>query len=367
MMKSRKGIFLFVLIFLMTIAADGFARRAHITAEQKALLKKIQTVHVNVLALTEDGRAPSDELVTVVKSRLEELEYTVVTDRNQPHDVRFRVKCEERKRWTGTTNRGGDAELADAPARLWEGPACLFSYRIQGQDLGWYKEVRTDFSNAMDAAQKANVSDAGAYALSQLKIKMQEFDFPILITTEWQQIPRFLPFLRDPKTSNATKLRILTILSKHQTPEALPYLKELIDDEEYTEPAILALGGLGRPSVPILANLLRNHPSSKVKAAAAKGLGIVAASTGDPATNEPLLEYLLAALENMNSSEDIDFPVLTEVVWAIGKLRNDMYVEPIEELNVKIWLIRDTSREMKELRDAANVATKMIDLDYQIM
>ena len=67
------------------------------------------------------------------------------------------------------------------------------------------------------------------------------------------------------------------------------------------------------------------------------------------------------------SSEDIDFPVLTEVVWSIGKLRDDKSVAPIEELNEKIWVIRDTSEAMRKLRDAANVATKMVDLDYQIM
>ena len=54
-------------------------------------------------------------------------------------------------------------------------------------------------------------------------------------------------------------------------------------------------------------------------------------------------------------------------MWGIAGLRNDNSIVPIEQLNIKIWLIRDNSEQMRKLRDAANVATKMVDLDYQIM
>ena len=65
----------------------------------------------------------------------------------------------------------------------------------------------------------------------------------------------------------------------------------------------------------------------------------------------------------MKKSSDIDFPVLTEVVWGIGKLRNEKSIEPIAELEEKIWLIYDTSKEMSTLRDATNWAHKMVDMD----
>lgn len=361
---------LLILTCLLTVVftTDSWARRSYVTPEQKAELLKIKTIYLEVLALTENGRASPVELQQVAKQRLEEVGFTVVTNAKDAHDVEVKVKCEERKRWAGTTRSGGDAELANSPARLWKGPACLFAYRLNGEDLGWYKETRTDFQDAQSASQAAQVSDSGLYAMSQLKIKLEQFDFPLMLATEWGHTARLANLLESPNTSKARKLRILSILSKIKSKEAFPYLVELARDEnrEYATEAILALGGIGSASIPMLTELL-GKPDSLIQAAAAKSLGIIGAHTGDPQVTPPLLEYLTNNLQHMNSSEDIDFPVLTEVVWALGKLRNENSIAPVEELNRKIWLIRDTSEAMSKLRDAANVATKMIDLDYQIM
>ncbi|MDA0737420.1 MAG: HEAT repeat domain-containing protein [Nitrospirae bacterium] len=369
MTKNTAGMLGCICLVLFGLATDSSARRSHINPEQRTKLEKIQTVYLNVLALTEDGKIPSDDFVTLIQSRMEELGYTVVTDRKAAHDVQFLVKCEEQKRWKGTTRSGGDAELADSPSRLWRGPACLFNYRVEGEDLGWYKETRTDFEDAYAAAQTAKAKKSGKYAMSQLKLKLENFDFPVMAATEWGHTARLARLLENPKTSKVRKLRILSTLSKVQSKEAIPHLITLAQDEnaEYAEAAIIALAGTGSSATPILTDIFVTSKISRIQAAAAKGLGLIGAHSGDPAITPPLLDYLNRNLENMDESSDIDFPVLTEVVWSISKLRNDKSVVPIEQLNIKIWLIRDNSKEMKELRDAANVATKMIDLDYQIM
>ena len=367
-MKRTRWLLILTCLLSVALTTDSWARRTHVTPEQKAELAKIQIIYLDVIALTENGRVSPVELQHVAKQRLEEVGFTVVNSSKVAHDVVVKIKCEERKRWTGTTQSGGDAELANAPARLWRGPACLFSYRLQGKDLGWYKETRTDFKDAYSAAQTAKVTDSGMYAMSQLKIKLQQFDFPLMLATEWGHTERLASLLEASNTSKARKLRILSTLSKVKSKEAFPHLLELARDEntEYATEAILALGGIGSASIPILTELLA-QPNSPIQAAAAKSLGTIGARTGDPTITPPLLDYLNKNLKHMDSSEDIDFPVLTEVVWSIGKLRNDKSIAPIEELNVKIWLIRDTSEAMRKLRDAANVATKMVDLDYQIM
>jgi len=367
MMKYVSGIL--ICCCLMALATESLARRIHVTDEQRAQLASIETVYLNIMALTEQGRIPTDDLLATVKTRLEEIGYTTVTDRKDAHDVEFRVKCEERKRWSGTTRSGGDAELADAPARLWKGPACLFSYRLNGQDLRWYKETRTDFEDAYAAAQQANAAQSGQYAMEQLNLKLQEFDFPVMVATEWRHTDRLARLLEAPGTDKRRKLRILATLSRVQSKQAFPHLVKLAEDEnaEYAEEAILALAGLGRSATPILTDIFMTTNNSNIQAAAAKGLGLIGAHTGDPDITPPLLDYLNANLETMETSSDIDFPVLTEVVWSIAKLRNEKSIQPIEQLNIKIWLIRDTSEAMKKLREAANVATKMVDLDYQIM
>jgi hypothetical protein len=355
-----------ILCFALSSVSESFARRTHFTPEQKAQLAKVQTVLIKVLALTERGRGDAAPIEEVVKRRLEEVGFTIETDRKTPHDVEFRVKCEERKKWSGTTRSGGDAELADAPARLWKGPACLFGYNLNGRDLGWYKEVRTDFEDAMAAAQQAQVKKAGDYALSQLKIKLDEYDFPVMIAAEWGQDERLLKLLDNPQTSKQRKLTILKIMTSTTSHESLPHLKEIIKDPALAEEGIAAMTATGSDAVPYLSELFKTSEDSTIRAAAAKGLGNIGATTGDPTITPPLLDYLNENLQHMESSKDIDFPVLTEVVWSLGKLRNEKSIAPITELQEKIWLIYDTSAEMKTLRDATNWTFKQIDLDGQI-
>ena len=104
-----------------------------------------------------------------------------------------------------------------------------------------------------------------------------------------------------------------------------------------------------------------------MRAEAAKTLGDIAARTGDPRTIPPLVQYVSEVLPQLKTSEDIDFPLLTEVVWAIGKLRWAHSMKPIAELQDKVWLIHDNSKEMAELREATNWTYKAIELQDAAM
>ena len=155
------------------------AYREYFTPEQKAQLDKIQVVLVELLALTDKGGGDSGSLASVVSRRLSEIGYTVVQDTSEPHDAVVRVKCEQRKTWEGTTASGGDADLPDAPSRLWKGPACQLTYQLGGMKVKWQKEVRTEFEDAVAAAKviadfaKGNdklVIKAGAYAGKALDV-----------------------------------------------------------------------------------------------------------------------------------------------------------------------------------------------------
>jgi hypothetical protein len=95
-------------------------------------------------------------------------------------------------------------------------------------------------------------------------------------------------------------------------------------------------------------------------------LGNIAARTGDPRTIPPLVQYVSSILPQLKTSEDIDFPLLTEVVWAIGKQRWEGSFPPMRELQQKIWLIFDTSKEMADLREATSWTYKQLDLDGHI-
>lgn len=365
-MKGLVACLLSVSLLSVALVPDGWARRTYFTPEQKAQLENIQTVWVNVLTLTERGRVPGDTIQQIVQQRLEELGYTVVTSRDQPSDVMFNVKCEERKKWTGTTRAGGDADHAGAPARLWTGPACLFSYFLEGRDMGWYREARTSFEDPFEAAKAAQAPKSGPFAMEKLAERIQEFDFPVMVAAEWGHDSRLLQLLKNPHTPNKRKLKILSLLPQVGSSEAIPYLKEMINEKELAEEAIVALSASGSEAIPLLTDLFRTHPDTTVRAAAAKGLGEIGAHTGDPSITPPLIEYLTEQLKTMKTSDDINFPILTEVVWGLGKLRNEKSIPPVVELQTKVWLIYDTSKEMQELREATNWTYKQIDLDFQI-
>lgn len=353
-------------IFIGILTSEGLARRTYFTPEQKAQLQAIQTIWVKVLALTERGKGDGQAIQDIIRKRLTNLGYDVVTSRDDKSDVMLMVKCEERKKWSGTTRAGGDADHEDSPARLWTGPACHFSYRLNGKDLGWQKEARTDFEDSVVAAKAANAPKSGPYALDQLAKRLETFDFPVMLAAEWGHDTHLFTLLKDPETPRPRKLKILSLLPDMESHGALPFIKSFFQDPEMAEPAIVALAATGSEAIPLLTEVFQTHSDSKIRAAAAKGLGEIGAHTGDPAITPPILDYLIENLRHMNSSADIDFPVLTEVVWSLGKLRNENSIPPMRELEKKVWLIYDTSKEMTELRDATNWTIKMVDMDGQI-
>ena len=363
-MRPFSLIIVSILFILAPTVSD--ARRTHLTPTQQEQLSKVQTIYIDILALTEKGRYDPTLFTEIITTRLKKVGYTVVIEKAQPHDVVFKVKCEERKTWEGTTASGGDAELADAPSRLWKGPACLFSYHLEGRDLGWYKEIRTSFEDSIQAAKKVNAPNAGNYAMTQLQQRLKEYDFPILIAAEWGQIDRLLSLLDNPQTHKLRKLRVLSLLRELDAQQALPQLTEILKNKDLQQEAITALTGVGQDSIPLLIDLFENSAQSNIRAQAAKALGTIAAASGDPRTIPPLVSYLTPVVQNMKTSEDIDFPVLTEVVWAIGKLRDDMSIKPMRKLQEKIWLIFDNSQAMADLREATNWSYKQLDLDGHI-
>jgi hypothetical protein len=357
--------FLTVILFIGSFGSEGLARRTYLSPEQKIQLDNIQTIGVHVLALTERGKIDGIAIQDIVQKRLEELGYTVVTKREDPSDVVVTVKCEEQKKWSGTTRAGGDADLLGSPSRLWKGPACLFSYQLDGRDLGWYKEARTTFEDPGQAAKTANAPQSGPYALEKLAERIQEFDFPVMLAVEWGHDTRLFDLLKNPQTSNKRKLRILSLLPQVQPHDALPILKEIIQDKELAEEAIVALSSTGSEAIPFLTEIFQSQKDSVIRAAAAKGLGEIGARTGNPAITPPMLNYLVENLPKIKTSEDIDFPVLTEVVWGLGKLRNEKAIKPINELQEKIWVIYDTSQKMATLREATSWTFKQIEMGPQ--
>jgi len=350
--------FIWVLITSLVCAvlplAPAFAYRDYFTPEQKAQLAKIQTVLVETIALTDKGSVDAGAIASVAVRRLGELGYSVVQDSAQPHDVLFRVKCEQRKTWEGTAASGGDNDLPDAPSRLWKGPACQLSYVLGGMKVKWQKEVRTEFEDAITAGQSAQASEPGTFAMTKLKDALEKYDFPVVLTAEWGQPERLLKLLDASDTSQTRKVKIISVLGEMQADEALPRLKEALKDRDLAKQALVSMGNLGKDGIPLLVDIMNTSPQIEVQAAAAKGLGQIGGVHGDASVVLPLLSKL--------NDPKTDWAVLTEVAWALGKIPDKRSIQPLYDLDKKLQAIRDPDNiPLKKLKEAVFWSIKQCD------
>lgn len=345
---------IFLACGLFFLPGPSWAYREYFTAEQKAQLAKIQTVLVDAIALTDKGAVDAGPIVEVASRRLGELGYTMVQDRTQPHDAVFKLKCEQRKTWEGTTAAGGDADLPDAPARLWKGPACQLTYLLGDMKIRWQREVRTDFDDAVTAAQSSQDGEPGAYAIKKLQEGLEKYEFPILLTAEWGQPDRLLKLLDSPGTSQPRKVKIISVLGEMQADDALPRLKQALQDRDLAKQALAAMGNLGREGIPLLVEIMNTSPDLEVQAAAAKGLGQLGGLHGDSSVILPLLARL--------TDPKTDWSVLTEVAWSLGRIPDKRSIQPLYDLDKKLQAMRDPENmSLKKLKEAVFWSIKQCD------
>ena len=332
----------------------SWAYRDYFTPEQKVLLEKIQTVRIEAIALADQGAADAAPIAELVARRIGELGYTVVRETGKPHDAVVKVKCEQRKTWEGTTSAGGDADLPDAPSRLWKGPACQMTYRLGDMKVKWQKEVRTEFEDAAQAAQSANAGDPGIYAMDKLRDVLETYEFPLLLAAEWGQPERLLKLLDRSDTPQAKKVKIISLLGEMQADEALPKLKEVLKDRNLAKQAIGAMGHLGKEGIPLFVEIMNTSPDLEVQAAAAKGLGQLGGLHGDASVVLPLLAKL--------KDPKTDWSVLTEVAWALGKIPDKRSIQPLYDLDKTLQAVRDPENvPLKKLKEAVFWAIKQCD------
>ena len=346
---------LVILGVLLLFGDPSWARREALTAEQKSQMEHIDRVLITVLALSDKGAIEAGPLVEVVANRMKEFGYTPVTDPTQPHDVELKIKCEQKKTWEGTTTMGSDADLPDAPSRIWKGPACQLGYLLNGKKMAWRKEVRTDFDDAQAAATLAKATDPTAFAMAKLQARLEEYDFPALITAEWGQESRLFGLYDDHKTPVARKVKLGALFGDLFSVTAIPRLMDGLNgpDRSIAKAAALALGNIGqKDTIPVLIKTMKSG-APDLRAPAAKALGIVGALHGDFTIVDPLLETL--------NTEDV--AVKTEVAWALGKLPDMKAYEPLFALQKSLYHVHenDADPSLVKLKEAVNWSIKQID------
>ncbi|MBM4125077.1 MAG: HEAT repeat domain-containing protein, partial [Nitrospira sp.] len=182
-----------------------------------------------------------------------------------------------------------------------------------------------------------------------------QYDFPILLAAEWGQEDRLLKLLDDSAATSARKVQIVAqlgdIFSAQAAPRLLTALKE--PDLEVAKAAAVALGNIGqKESIPVLIETMQSGRPD-LRAAAAKGLGLVGALHGDFSIILPLIDAL--------NSDDV--AVKTEAAWALGKLPDRRSYEPLYTLSKSLQKIHatDADPKLKKLKEAVHYSLKQVD------
>ena len=98
--------------------------------------------------------------------------------------------------------------------------------------------MRTEFEDAVTAAQAAQAADLGVYAMAKLQEALEAYEFPLLLAAEWGHADRLLKILDSPNTSQTRKIKIMSLLGDMQADEALPKLKETLKDRDLAKIAL---------------------------------------------------------------------------------------------------------------------------------
>ena len=338
-----------VLVGTCYVPEQVSADRILFNPQQKLQLQQAEKIFIKALALTEKGLVDPAMIRQAASDQLTAIGFTIIATQSEPHDVVLKVKCDERKPWEGVKKSDAAIQQPGAPSRNWKGPACQLSYFFDGQKGPWQYEVRTTFDNAWEASRANGHKDSGQFALQHLSQALRESYFPLDLAAEWKQARLLSSLLTDPKTDQATKLKILSLAGHMPGEIMLQALEQIRTQADFAIPATVALGFMGEPAIPTLMDLLSDPFSSVgIQAAAAEALGEIGSHSG----NVQILPPLLAMMQ----SPDVHLRVQTEIVKAIGKTPDQRSVEPLQQLGLKAWTARSNDPLMQELREAVDLS-----------
>lgn len=304
-----------------------------------------QTVLVGVTASIHDGSADPSRLRAIVTRRFREIGFAVATDADQNHDVAVQIACREAEpaaRLPGKTGEDG-FRMGE---RSFMGPPCLLKYVYGGQSMPWQRVDRIVFSLGVEAARRAEKKGSGVAPMDTFARYLEEYDYPLLLTAEWEQTGRLRALLENVRTDLERKRTIIFLLGEVRAEEAVNCLLMALEDDALVEPAAHALGNFGRQVREPLVRLLRSSQRPEVQAAAARSLGNIGASTGDWSLSPLFVEIL--------ERPGLDIAVQIELVWALGKNPDRRSLPALERLYNRVWSVKSDDPQLDELRKAVD-------------
>ena len=296
--------------------------------------------------ITPAPQLPDSTLVrNIVKSQMETLGYTVVLPSPQTaEDLSLQVHCMDVPDSLDT--RYASVYLPDtfpktSPSAV---PPCHVSYLYKGEPRPWIHVDRFIYTEGVSAMNRLAQTRPDLTPHESIHEFLQQYDFPILLAAEWGHVTRLIQALNHRETSLPRQRLIIKLLGEIQDPSSYAILVEKLQDAHLAGEAATALGFFGLRARPSLLAVLQTAHDPILQAAAAKGLGRIAAMTGDSGPTPLFLEMI--------SDPAVDIRVRTELVWALGKAPDFSSLPTLMKLEQTIWMNYSKDPHLQKLREA---------------
>ncbi len=284
-------------------------------------------------------------IIGVLQPRLETIGYRVaLAPTHSPDGLWLQVDCHALPEKIGPRPPRVSQRSSAKGRRL--GPPCQLAYRYRREVIPWKNVDRLIYSESVATMKKIAQISPPLRPQECVEKFLRLYDVPVLVAAEWGHVDRLLQVLNRPETPIARQRLILTLLGETHVARGYPVLVEKLQDIRLAKEAAEALGFFGLQAQKHLLPLLQDRSDPQLQVAAAKGLGRIAAATGNS-------EYTSLYMK-MVADRTLDLRVRTQLAWALGKAPDMRSYSTLLEIEAYMWNDSSPDHDLQQFREAVD-------------
>jgi hypothetical protein len=333
--------------WFVMMSAGAFAQLSDLRQSRQPLpgVSNISLVGISVELGAAQHLMNSDVILGTLQSRLETLGYRVaLAPTPSPDGLWLKVDCQAVQEKRSPRSQDNSNRFSSGVSRI--GPPCQLSYLYQQKVIPWKNVDRVIYSESVSTMKKISQISPPLNPQECVKTFFSLYDVPVLLAAEWGHVDRLLHVLNRPETSIARQRLVLTLLGETHVARGYPVLVEKLQDRYVAQEAAEALGFFGLQAQKHLLPLLQDDSDPHLQVAAAKGLGRIAAATGN-SEQTPLYMKMVA-------DRTLDLRVRTQLAWALGKAPDMQAYSTLLEIETYIWNDPSPDPDLQLFREAVD-------------
>lgn len=338
-----KSIVIFCSFFIMSTSAA--AQLSELLHSRQPLPGVSDILHVGISVELGGARNLIDSgiIVETLQSRLETLGYRVdIVSRPFPNGLSLQVDCQAIQEKNGSRSRDHATQSSVKTSSL--GPPCQVAYFYQQEVVPWKNVDRLIYSESVSTMKEIAKISQPLHLQECVEKFFHLYDVPVLLAAELGHVDRLLDVLNLLDTPVLRQRLILTLLGETQVERGYAVLVKKLKDPRVAKEAAEALGSFGLRAQAYLLPIVQDRSEPLLQAAAAKGLGRIAAATDNSRQTRIYMK--------MVQDTTIDIRVRTQLVWALGKAPDMRAFDTLLQLEEHIWDDHSRDPTLQEFREA---------------